>query len=110
MLVLARHYALGVVQAFSAVANVIAASVGIFLDQIQQTSTIHGVWRCEFLVGALALVIFKKTEGTRAVVAHARRKSAHELLCGSFFRRVVDRIRRLAGLTKPPISSIFYLA
>jgi hypothetical protein len=32
MPVLARHYALGVVQAFSVVANMIAASVGIFLD------------------------------------------------------------------------------
>jgi hypothetical protein len=62
MPVLARHYALEVVQAFSAVANMTAASVRIFLGQIQQTCTIHSAWRCEFLVGALAalLVIFKK--------------------------------------------------
>jgi hypothetical protein len=38
MPVLERHYVLGVVQAFFAVANLIRRSVGIFLGQIQQTT------------------------------------------------------------------------
>ena len=45
MPVLARHYALVVAQALSAVANMIAASVEIFSDQIQQTSSIFSAWR-----------------------------------------------------------------
>lgn len=64
MPVRARPYALGVLQAFSAVGNMMAAGAGILLGQIQQTSAIHSAWRWEFLVGALpaplALVIFKK--------------------------------------------------
>jgi MFS family permease len=60
----ARPYALGIVQAFSAVGNMIAAIAGIILGQMQQGGAIGSAWRWEFLVGALpaplALVIFKK--------------------------------------------------
>jgi MFS family permease len=64
MPVRARPYALGVVQAFSAVGNMMAAAAGIILGQMQQTASIGSAWRWEFAVGALpaplAIVIFKK--------------------------------------------------
>jgi len=60
----ARPYALGLVQAFSAVGNMMAALAGIILGQMQQAGAIGTAWRWEFLVGALpaplALVIFKR--------------------------------------------------
>ena len=60
----ARPYALGTVQAFSAVGNMTAALVGILLGQMEQSGAIVGAWRYEFLAGALpaplALVVFTK--------------------------------------------------
>jgi MFS family permease len=60
----ARPYALGTVQAFSAVGNLVAALTGIIVGEMQAAGTIPGAWRYEFLVGALpaplALVIFLK--------------------------------------------------
>jgi hypothetical protein len=60
MPVLARHYALGMVQAFSAVANMSRRVGGNFSGPDPADHAIHSAWRCEFLVGALALMIFKK--------------------------------------------------
>ncbi|MGA2144836.1 MAG: MFS transporter [Bryobacteraceae bacterium] len=60
----ARPYALGMVQAFSAVGNMVAALTVIGLGQAQLAGWIHRAWRYEFLAGALpaplALVVFKK--------------------------------------------------
>jgi MFS family permease len=60
----ARPYALGMVQAFSAVGNMMAALVGIVLGQMVRYGTIHSSWRYMFVAGALpaplALLIFKK--------------------------------------------------
>jgi MFS family permease len=60
----ARPYALGMVQAFSAVGNMVAALTGIVLGLMEQSGSIAGAWRWEFLVGALpaplAIVVFKK--------------------------------------------------
>jgi MFS family permease len=60
----ARPYALGMVQAFSALGNMIAAATVIALGQVQQMGIISHAWRWEFLAGAvpapLALVVFKK--------------------------------------------------
>jgi len=60
----ARPYALGLVQAASAIGNMMAAGVGILLGQLEMTGSITGAWRWEFLAGAipapLALVVFKK--------------------------------------------------
>jgi MFS family permease len=60
----ARPYALGMVQALSAVGNMLAATTGIVLGQMEQAGTITSAWRWMFLAGAapapLALVIFKK--------------------------------------------------
>jgi MFS family permease len=60
----ARPYALGMVQAFSAVGNMLAAIVGIVLGQMVLNGAIASSWRYMFLAGALpaplALVVFKK--------------------------------------------------
>jgi hypothetical protein len=64
MPVRARPNALGVVQAFSALGNMMAAGAGIALGEMQQTGAIGSAWRWEFMVGALpaplALLVFKK--------------------------------------------------
>jgi MFS family permease len=59
-----RPYALGLVQATSAVGNMIAAMIGIFLGQLERAGTISHSWRYLFLAGAipapLAIFVFKK--------------------------------------------------
>ena len=60
----ARPYALGMVQACSAIGNMLAAVTGIILGQMEQSGQIASAWRYMFLAGAvpapLALVVFKK--------------------------------------------------
>src|SRR5690242_16198555 len=60
----ARPYALGLVQAASAIGNMMAAGTGILLGQLEQSGSIVGAWRYMFLAGALpaplALIVFKK--------------------------------------------------
>ncbi|HWB82871.1 MAG TPA: MFS transporter [Bryobacteraceae bacterium] len=60
----ARPFALGLVQALSAVGNMMAALTGIFLGELEQSGAIASAWRLMFLAGALpaplALVVFKK--------------------------------------------------
>jgi MFS family permease len=59
----ARPYALGMVQALSAIGNMAAATTGIILGQMEQAGAIVGAWRYLFLAGALpaplAIVVFK---------------------------------------------------
>jgi MFS family permease len=60
----ARPYALGMLQALSAVGNMLAAITGIVLGQMEQSGMIASAWRYMFLAGALpaplALLVFKK--------------------------------------------------
>src|SRR5450432_1136664 len=60
----ARPYALGMVQACSAVGNMMAALTGIVLGQMEISGSITGSWRYLFLAGAvpapLAIVVFLK--------------------------------------------------
>jgi len=60
----ARPYALGLVQATSAIGNMIAAVIGIVLGQMEQSGQIANSWRYMFVAGALpaplAIVVFKK--------------------------------------------------
>jgi MFS family permease len=60
----ARPYALGMVQATSAIGNMLAAVTGIVLGQMEQSGQIANSWRYMFLAGALpaplAIVVFKK--------------------------------------------------
>jgi MFS family permease len=60
----ARPYALGMVQAASALGNMLAAVIGIALGQMEQSGSVANAWRYMFLAGALpaplAIVVFKK--------------------------------------------------
>ena len=60
----ARPYALGWLQASSAIGNMMAATVGIILGQMQTAGDIDSAWRAMFLVGSLpallCIVVFKK--------------------------------------------------
>jgi MFS family permease len=97
----ARPYALGLVQAFSAVGNMMAATAGIILGQMQASGSIASSWRMEFLVGALpaplAIVVFKKLKEPEQWL----RARAQKVRMGSFGDLFSDpRLRRnaIAGL------------
>ena len=66
----ARPYALGTMQAFSTVGNMLAASIGILLGYLARSGAIVGAWRYEFLAGAvpapLALLVFRKLKEPEA--------------------------------------------
>ena len=86
----ARPYALGAVQACSAVGNMIAALTGILAGRVEQAGIITGAWRYMFLAGALpaplALLVFRKLkEPEQWLKARAEKKrlgSFRELLLG----------------------------
>src|SRR5215469_3204770 len=91
----ARPYALGMVQACSAIGNMIAALTVIGLGQLQQGGSIAHAWKWEFLAGAipapLALLVFKKLrEPDQWLKARAEKKkmgSFGELLSTPRWRR-----------------------
>ena len=60
----ARPYALGLLQALSAVGNMTAALIGIVLGQIEQAGAIASSWRYMFMIGALpallSILVFRK--------------------------------------------------
>jgi MFS family permease len=60
----ARPFALGWLQALSAVGNMMAAVIGMILGQMEQSGAIGSAWRMMFVVGALpallTIVVFKK--------------------------------------------------
>ena len=60
----ARPYALGLLQAFSAVGNMAAAVTGIILGRMEQNGAIASSWRYMFMIGAipalLAILVFRK--------------------------------------------------
>jgi MFS family permease len=104
----ARPYALGMVQAFSAVGNMIAALTVIGLGQIEQAGIIAQAWRWEFLAGAvpapLALLVFKKLrEPEQWLKARAEKKrmgSYTELFSNPRWRRnsVVGLLLAFSGV------------
>ena len=91
----ARPHALGLVQACSALGNMVAALTGIFLGQLEQSGAIAGAWRFEFLAGAipapLALLVFKKLkepdQWLKARAQKVRMGSFSELLSDPRWRR-----------------------
>ncbi|HUI57808.1 MAG TPA: MFS transporter [Bryobacteraceae bacterium] len=104
----ARPYALGTMQAFSTVGNMVAASIGISLGFLERSGAIVGAWRYEFLAGALpaplALVVFTKLkEPEQWLKARAEKKrlgSYAELFSDPRWRRnaIVGLLLALAGV------------
>src|SRR5215469_11698338 len=102
----ARPYALGMVQAFSAVGNMLAALTGIVLGQMEQSGAIVGAWRYLFLAGAvpapLALVVFKKLkEPDQWLKARAEKRkmgSFGELFQGYGKNAIVGLLLAFAGV------------
>jgi MFS family permease len=60
----ARPFALGWLQALSALGNMMAAVIGMVLGQLEQSGAIGSAWRMMFVVGALpaflTILVFKK--------------------------------------------------
>jgi MFS family permease len=60
----ARPFALGWLQALSAVGNMIAAGIGIVFGQLEQMGSVTHAWRPMFLIGGLpallAILVFRK--------------------------------------------------
>jgi MFS family permease len=76
----ARPYALGWLQALSAVGNMMAALIGIGLGQLEQSGAIASAWRMMFVVGALpaflCIFVFKKLKEPEQW-QKARRENVH---------------------------------
>lgn len=104
----ARPYALGMVQAFSAVGNMLAALTVIGLGQLQQAGAIHGAWRWEFAAGALpaplALLVFRKLKEPdswlKARASKVRMGSFRDLFSDPRWRRnsIVGLLLAFAGV------------
>jgi MFS family permease len=104
----ARPYALGLVQACSAIGNMLAALTGIALGQLEAAGQITGQWRYLFLAGAvpapLALVVFKKLkEPGQWLKARAEKKrmgSFSELFANPRWRRnsIVGMLLAFSGV------------
>jgi MFS family permease len=104
----ARPYALGIVQALSAVGNMMAAVTGIVLGQMEQAAIIGSAWRWMFVAGALpaplALVVFKKLKEPeswlRARAEKRRMGSFGDLFSDPRWRRnsIVGMLLAFAGV------------
>jgi MFS family permease len=77
----ARPYALGWLQALSAVGNMLAALIGITLGHLQETGAVGSAWRMMFLVGALpaflCIPIFRKLKEPEAWQRAKEQGGAH---------------------------------
>lgn len=104
----ARPYALGMVQALSALGNVLAATTGIVLGQMEQSGAIVSSWRYLFMAGALpaplALLVFMKLKEPESWLKARREKkkmgSFGELFSDPRWRRnaIVGGLLAFAGV------------
>ncbi len=102
----ARTDALGMVQAFSAVGNMLAALIGIWLGGLVAGGTIGSAWRFMFLAGALpaplALIVFKKLrepdQWLKARAAKVKLGSFAELLSEWRRNAIVGLLLAFAGV------------
>ena len=104
----ARPYALGWLQATSALGNMMAALIGIGLGGLEAAGTIGSAWRWMFIVGTLpallCIVIFKKLkepeQWQRAARAGVRRGSMGELFSDPRWRynAIIGMLLAFAGV------------
>ncbi|QEH37976.1 Putative niacin/nicotinamide transporter NaiP [Aquisphaera giovannonii] len=82
----ARPYALGSLQALSALGNMLAATCGIVLGRMEEAGTIGSAWRAMFLIGLapalLAIPIFLRLKEPERWKAAAREEEADASLAG----------------------------
>ena len=98
----ARPYAIGLLQALSAVGNVSAAAIGISLGHLEEAGTVGSAWRWMFVVGAfpafLALFVRRKLkEPERWTAAVAKHGSSHMGSYSELFGNPVWRKRAIVG-------------
>ena len=104
----ARPFALGWLQAFSTVGNMVAALIGISLGRLEEVSVIGSSWRYMFLAGALpallAILVFRKLkepeQWRKAVENHEKLGSMRELFTDPRWKRraVVGMLLAFAGV------------
>jgi len=104
----ARPYALGWLQASSAVGNMMAAVIGMAHGGLESSGTIDSAWRAMFLVGALpaalCLLIFRRLkepeQWQRAALAGAKRGSITELFSDPRWRynAIIGMLLAFAGV------------
>jgi MFS family permease len=104
----ARPFALGWLQAFSTVGNMVAALIGISLGRLEEVHAIASSWRFMFLAGAvpalLALLVFRRLkepeQWRKAVQNHEKLGSIRELFTDPRWRRrtVVGMLLAFAGV------------
>lgn len=79
----ARPYALGWLQALSAVGNMMAALIGMGLGHLEESGAIGSAWRMMFVVGALpaflCIPIFRKLKEPEAWVKAKKEGGGHHL-------------------------------
>src|SRR5262245_28360956 len=104
----ARPYALGWLQASSALGNMMAATAGIILGQMQSAGVLDSAWRAMFLIGALpallSILVFRKLKEPerwqREAKAGAKRGSMTELFSDPRWRynAIVGLLLAFAGV------------
>jgi len=104
----ARPYALGWLQASSALGNMLAALTGIALGALETSGAIGSAWRAMFVVGTLpallAIVIFRRLkepeQWRRAALAGVRRGSMTELFSDPRWRynAIIGMLLAFAGV------------
>jgi MFS family permease len=76
----ARPHALGMLQALSAVGNMVAASLSLGLGELERSGAIESAWRAMFVIGVLpamlSLFIFKRLKEPEAWKAAAAKRDA----------------------------------
>jgi MFS family permease len=85
----ARPYALGLLQAFSAVGNMTAAASYIGLGQLEMSGYITGAWRYMFLIGSLPALL--------AVLVVRRLKEPEQWLASKAAKKQMGSFRELLG-------------
>ncbi len=104
----ARPFALGWLQALSAIGNMVAAVVGITLGQLEQAGVVASAWRYMFVVGGLpallAIFIFRKLkepeQWTKAKLEKRKMGSMTELFSDPRWRRntIIGMLLAFAGV------------
>jgi MFS family permease len=97
----ARPFALGWLQALSAIGNIAAALISIVLGQLEESGAIGSAWRAMFLVGVapalLALLVFRRLKEPEAWTKAATHAEAGAIDATTAEVKKLGSIRELFG-------------